>query len=155
MLMDFRVRLRRGLLFLAVVSFAQAFYIPGLYLVRMVGALQNQRADIFSGWSVKSYKEGEAIPLLVNKVFSDNTQLQYAYYDLPFVCPPTGSHHAGSSLLSGQTISLNLGEVLRGDRITQSDIELVMNKDSECNFLCTKTVTRQDVKRAREMVKNG
>ena len=92
---------------------------------------------------------------MVNKVYSDNTQLQYAYYDLPFVCPPTGVNHAGSSLLSGQTISLNLGEVLRGDRIAQSDIELVMGKDQECNFLCSKTVTRKDLKRAREMVKDG
>jgi transmembrane 9 superfamily protein 2/4 len=108
-----------------------------------------------TGWSIKSYKDGEAIPLLVNKVYSDNTQLQYAYYDLPFVCPPTGAHHAGSSLLSGQSISLNLGEVLRGDRITQSDIELVMGQDQECNFLCTRTVGRKDLKRARELVRDG
>jgi transmembrane 9 superfamily protein 2/4 len=91
----------------------------------------------------------------VNKVYSDNTQLQYAYYDLPFVCSPTGEHHAGSSLLSGQSISLNLGEVLRGDRITQSDIELVMGQDQECNFLCTRSVSRKDVKRARELVRDG
>lgn len=91
----------------------------------------------------------------MNKVYSDNTQLQYAYYDLPFVCPPIGVHHAGSSLLSGQSISLNLGEVLRGDRIMQSDIELAMGQDQECNFLCRKTVTRQDLSRAREMVKDG
>jgi transmembrane 9 superfamily protein 2/4 len=108
-----------------------------------------------SGWSIKSYKDNEAIPLLVNKVYSDNTQLQYAYYDLPFVCPPTGVKHAGSSLLSGQSISLNLGEVLRGDRITQSDVELVMGQDQECNFLCTQSVSRKDLKRAREMVKEG
>ncbi|KAH7355420.1 hypothetical protein BKA65DRAFT_239474 [Rhexocercosporidium sp. MPI-PUGE-AT-0058] len=132
---DFRLRLSRCLLFLMASSVSQAFYIPG--------------------WSIKSYKDNEAIPLLVNKVYSDNTQLQYAYYDLPFVCPPTGVNHAGSSLLSGQTISLNLGEVLRGDRIAQSDIELVMGKDQECNFLCSKTVTRKDLKRARELVKDG
>ncbi len=38
------------------------------------------------GWSIKSYKDNDPIPLYVNKVYSDNTQLQYAYYDLPFVC---------------------------------------------------------------------
>ncbi len=91
----------------------------------------------------------------MNKVYSDNTQLQYAYYDLPFVCPPSGRRHAGSSLLSGQSISLNLGEVLRGDRITISDIELVMGQDEECNFLCSRSVSRSDLKRAREMVKDG
>ncbi|CAL3963000.1 unnamed protein product [Diplocarpon coronariae] len=132
---DFRLRLGKFLLLLMTVPFSQAFYIPG--------------------WSIRSYKDNEAIPLLVNKVYSDHTQLQYAYYDLPFVCPPTGINHAGSSLLSGQTIPLNLGEVLRGDRIAQSDIELVMGKDQECNFLCSQTVTRKDLKRAREMVKEG
>lgn len=91
----------------------------------------------------------------MNKVYSDNTQLQYAYYDLPFACPPTGNHHAGSSLLSGETIPLNLGEVLRGDRITQSDIELVMGQDQVCNFLCTRTVSRSDLKHAKQMVKEG
>ncbi|KAA8571327.1 hypothetical protein EYC84_000647 [Monilinia fructicola] len=114
------MRIGSWLLFFLAISITDAFYIPG--------------------WSIKSYKDNEAIPLLVNKVYSDNTQLQYAYYDLPFVCPPTGVRHAGSSLLSGQSISLNLGEVLRGDRITQSDIELVMGKDQECNFLCSKTM---------------
>ncbi|KAI1142321.1 Nonaspanin [Hypoxylon sp. FL0543] len=117
-----------------VASQVHAFYIPG--------------------WSVKSYKENEHIPLLVNKVYSDNTQLQYAYYDLPFVCPPTGKSH-GPGLLSGQSISLNLGEVLRGDRIMTSDIDLTMGQDKECSFLCNQVVTRKDLKRAKELVKDG
>ncbi|OTA96149.1 hypothetical protein M434DRAFT_393236 [Hypoxylon sp. CO27-5] len=117
-----------------VASQVQAFYIPG--------------------WSVKSYKENEHIPLLVNKVYSDNTQLQYAYYDLPFVCPPTGKSH-GRGLFSGQSISLNLGEVLRGDRIMISDIDLTMGQDKECSFLCNQVVTRKDLKRAKELVKEG
>jgi transmembrane 9 superfamily protein 2/4 len=91
----------------------------------------------------------------VNKVYSDNTQLQYAYYDLPFVCPPTGVRHPGSALTSGQSISLNLGEVLRGDRIMTSDIELVMGQDQECNFLCTREVSQKDLKWARDLVKDG
>jgi len=57
--------------------------------------------------------------------------------------------------MSGQSISLNLGEVLRGDRIITSDIELVMGRDQECNFLCSKNVTRRDLRRARELVKDG
>ncbi|RFU23816.1 hypothetical protein B7463_g12522, partial [Scytalidium lignicola] len=132
---DFRISILKCFLFFLVVSYAEAFYIPG--------------------WSIKSYKEHEAIPLLVNKVYSDNTQLQYAYYDLPFVCPPTGVKHAGSSVFSGESIPLNLGEVLRGDRIMASDIELVMGEDQECHFLCSRTVTRKDLKRARELVRDG
>lgn len=103
---------------------------------------------------MKSYKENEHIPLLVNKVYSDNTQLQYAYYDLPFVCPPTGKSH-GPGLLSGQSISLNLGEVLRGDRIMTSDIDLTMGQDKECSFLCNQEITRKDLRRAKELVKEG
>jgi len=30
-----------------------------------------------------------------------------------------------------------------------------MGRDSECNFLCSQSVSRKDLKRAREMVKNG
>ncbi|KAK6202133.1 hypothetical protein LQW54_009002 [Pestalotiopsis sp. IQ-011] len=119
---------------LVLSSQAQAFYIPG--------------------WSIKSYRDDEQIPLLVNKVYSDNTQLQYAYYDMPFVCPPTGKHSAGG-LLSGQSISLNLGEVLRGDRIITSDIDLTVGQDSECNFLCNQEISRKDLNKAKELVKDG
>ncbi|KAG6031695.1 hypothetical protein E4U41_007476 [Claviceps citrina] len=124
-----------GLLSLVLVCSTHAFYIPG--------------------WSIKSYKAEQSIPLLVNKVFSDNTQLQYAYYDLPFVCPPTGKHKAGTGLLSGQSISLNLGEVLRGDRIMTSDIELAMTKDKPCAFLCSKALSGSDLGRTRELIRDG
>lgn len=92
---------------------------------------------------------------MVNKAYSDNTQLQYAYYDLPFVCPATGHHRPGAGLLSGQSISLNLGEILRGDRIAISDLELSMMKDTECNMLCNREVTRRDLKWARDLVRDG
>jgi transmembrane 9 superfamily member 2/4 len=107
------------------------------------------------GWSIRSYKESEPIPLLVNKVYSDNTQLQYAYNDLPFVCPPKGRHHVGEGLLSGQSIPLNLGEVLRGDRIVASDMELEMGSDAPCQVLCTREVSRDDVARAKELISEG
>lgn len=91
----------------------------------------------------------------MNKVYSDNTELQYAYYDLPFVCPATGQHKTSGGLLSGQSIPLNLGEVLRGDRIVTSDIELGMAHDKPCQVLCNKQVTREDLERARNMVEDG
>ncbi|KAK3710681.1 hypothetical protein LTR37_010100 [Vermiconidia calcicola] len=107
------------------------------------------------GWSIKSYSEGEAIPLFVNKVYSDNTQLQYAYSELPFVCPPSGRPRPGTGLISGSNIALNLGEVLRGDRIMVSDYELEMGKDEEMRYLCSQTVDRAGLKRAIDVVKNG
>lgn len=57
--------------------------------------------------------------------------------------------------MSGHSLSLNLGEVLRGDRIRKSDYELSMGKDEECRFLCTREVNRQDVKRARQLIGDG
>lgn len=92
---------------------------------------------------------------MVNKIFSDSTQLQYAYYDLPFVCPPTGESHGGSPFGSGQSVSLNLGEILRGDRIMTSDFELTMGKDVKCQSLCTHEIGRRDVKWAQQLISDG
>lgn len=91
---------------------------------------------------------------MVNKVYSDNTQLQYAYYDLPFVCPPTG-RRSGSGLLSGQSIPLNLGEVLRGDRIMISDVDLEVSNDVDCRFLCYQNVTRSELNQAKQLIDDG
>lgn len=147
-----------GLLSLLLLSSAEAFYIPGTMpraisvLLLLVSPFANGAA---AGWSIKSYREGDQVPLLVNKVYSDNTQLQYAYYDLPFVCSPTGQRKAGGGLLSGQSIPLNLGEVLRGDRIVASDMELAMGKDEPCNLLCNKELSRRDLRRTKEMIRDG
>lgn len=127
------MKFHQFLILSAAATCVSAFYIPG--------------------YSIKSYEDDEAIPLHVNKVYSDNTQLQYAYYDLPFVCPPTGKKHAG--LTSGRSVSLNLGEVLRGDRITTSDYDLVMGQDQECRYLCSHRTDRAGVKRAQQLVEDG
>ncbi|KAF2494110.1 endomembrane protein 70 [Lophium mytilinum] len=126
---------RRCALFCSFVALTQAFYIPG--------------------FSIKSYREGDTIPLFWNKVYSDNTELQYAYSELPFVCPPTGRTHTGSGLISGATLSLNLGEVLRGDRIMVSDYELVMGNDEEARYLCSHEIDRNGLKRAKEVIRDG
>lgn len=108
-----------------------------------------------TGYSIKSYRNDENIPLLVNKVYSDNTQLQYAYFDLPFVCPPTGNKNGGSPFASGHSVSLNLGEVMRGDRIMTSDFEINMGQDVECAYLCDRVVGRKDVKWAQQLIEEG
>ena len=91
---------------------------------------------------------------MVNKAYSDSTQLQYAYYELPFVCPPSDHPKSVGGLLSGGNVPLNLGEVLRGDRIRISDIELTMNKETECKALCTKELNANDLQRAKEMIRD-
>ena len=89
----------------------------------------------------------------MNKVYSDNTQLQYAFYDLPFVCAPTGQKHAGFT--SGKRVSLNLGEVLRGDRIVTSDYELGMGQDNDCRFLCNCKTDRKGIQWAIDLIDEG
>lgn len=106
-----------------------------------------------AGWSIRTYLEDQAIPLQVNKVYSDKSQLQYAHFDLPFVCAPSGKKHAGYP--SGKSVSLNLGEVLRGDRIMTSDYDLAMGQDQECQFLCTHRADRKAVSRARQLIEDG
>ncbi|KAK4543977.1 hypothetical protein LTR36_004751 [Oleoguttula mirabilis] len=133
---DYRIgRASCWALLLFGLQLAQAFYIPG--------------------WSIKSYNEGEPIPLFVNKVYSDNTQIQYAFSELPFVCPPSGRQRHGTGLISGSNVALNLGEVLRGDRIMVSDYELEMGKDDEAHYLCSQKVDRASLKKAIEVVKKG
>jgi len=74
---------------------------------------------------------------------------------LPFVCPPSGRQRQGTGLISGSNVALNLGEVLRGDRIMVSDYELEMGKDDEAHYLCSQKVDRAGLKKAVEVVKNG
>lgn len=91
----------------------------------------------------------------MNKIYSDNTQLQYAYFDLPFVCPPTGNRRRDSSRVSGQSLSLNLGEVLRGDRIKISDFDINMGQDIECAYLCDRVVDGHNIKWAQELIEEA
>jgi hypothetical protein len=53
------------------------------------------------------------VELFYNKIFSERTQLPFAYADLPFSC-------AVDSPVTHQRHGLNLGELFRGDRIVNS-----------------------------------
>ncbi|KAH3660099.1 hypothetical protein OGAPHI_007304 [Ogataea philodendri] len=96
-------------------------------------------------WERKYYKQGEKVELLVNTVESENTQLPYAYYKLPFVCPPTKD---------SRPVHLSLGEVLNGDRIWQSDYHLKFQEDEPCVRLCDRVIRTNGLKRADELIKN-
>ncbi|KAF9962169.1 hypothetical protein BGZ70_008122, partial [Mortierella alpina] len=112
-----------GLVHLPTTS--EAFYIPEL--------------------SPTVYRDGERLPLYVNKIFSEKSPLDYSYATLPFVCaPPKDAKKAW----------LNLGEVLRGDRISSSNYELIVGKDEKCKTLCTKTVAAEDVSLAKDFIAN-
>ncbi|KAG0372691.1 Transmembrane 9 super member 4 [Mortierella sp. AD032] len=106
-------------------STASAFYIPGI--------------------SPTVFHNGDRVPLYVNKIFSEKSPLPFAYADLPFVCePPKDAKRAW----------LNLGEVLRGDRILTSNYELVVGKDIKCQTLCVKRVSAEDAALAASYIAN-
>ena len=99
------------------------------------------------------YRVGDAVPLWLNKVSSERTHLPYAYSELPGVCKPT----------KAQTVSLNLGEILRGarwgvlvlivgDRISNSDYELRMGEDVECAHLCDVSLDQASAKLIYELI---
>ncbi|KAJ4358116.1 uncharacterized protein N0V89_002695 [Didymosphaeria variabile] len=109
--------------------------------------------QLLLGVTFRSYQDGETVPLLVNKVYSEESELQYAYTELPFACPPTGRVRAGR-FSSGASISLNLGEVLRGDRITVSDYRLALGRDEEAKYLCSKEIDAAAIQKTRLLIQN-
>lgn len=123
-------------------------------LLSLALLLQAVSGFYIPGWSQRSYKDGEPIPLSTNKLTSDNTQLPFAYHEQGFVCRahPGGF---GSTFGSSRAIALNLGEVLRGDRIEVSDYELRMGQDEPCKTLCKRDVNAADLALAYEMIKDG
>lgn len=98
------------------------------------------------GLSPKYYKIGEPVDLLVNKAESDHTQLPYAYYDLRFVCP---------RLKGKKALHLSLGEILRGDRIYESDYKLNFGIDNHCTRLCDFKAKEAQLKFADQLIKSG
>ncbi|KAF3907638.1 hypothetical protein AA313_de0205611 [Arthrobotrys entomopaga] len=113
-------------LLLLWLSAAHAFYIPG--------------------WSERGHSEGERIPLQFNKLTSDATELPYSYSGLPFICKP--KHGA-------KNVGLNLGEVLRGDKIVESDYELTMGKMETCKHLCDVEIGRDEVLEAQRLIRHN
>ena len=117
-----------------LVPAASAFYIPGI--------------------SPHAFKPSEPVPVYTNKVFSGYSELPYAYSELPFVCRHT-EHDWASRVKADQHLALNLGELLRGDRIVLSNYEVLMGKESVCKTLCEVELDAAAVERAREMVMVG
>eukprot|EP00966_Prymnesium_polylepis_P306423 7080727-Prymnesium_polylepis.1 len=87
------------------------------------------------GVAPRDYQPGERVDLKVNKLTSTKTQLPYEYYALPFCQPDTV-----------ENVAENLGEVLRGDRIMNSNYDLKMGVEETCKILCRKELTSPEIK---------
>jgi transmembrane 9 superfamily protein 2/4 len=85
------------LAFAALFCYSHAYYLPGVAPV--------------------NFDQGEAVSLKVNKLTSVHTQLPYKYYSLPWdkSCVP-------DPIVDNAE---NLGEILRGDRIENSNYMVI------------------------------
>jgi len=98
-------------------------------------SLSSASAFYLPGVAPREYKDGELVELKVNKLTSTVTQLPYEYYSLPFCQPAVMA-----------TVAENLGEVLRGDKIMNSDYVLKMGVEESCKILCRKKLSLDEAK---------
>ncbi|CAI4060604.1 hypothetical protein SKDZ_05G2130 [Saccharomyces kudriavzevii ZP591] len=101
----------------------------------------------YDGWITPNfYKKNDFLELIVNKVESDLTQLPYAYYDLPFTCPPT---------MHKKPLHLSLNEIIRGDRKWESDYKLRFGEDNACETLCARKTDKKGMQTLDKLVREG
>jgi transmembrane 9 superfamily protein 2/4 len=102
---------------------ARPFYLPGVAPVE--------------------FKQGDDIPLFVNKLTSVKTQIPFHYYDLPF-CKPD---EVGS-------VPHNMGQVLGGSSINTSPYELKFGEPKTCQVLCKKHYDAEMAEHFSTMIDN-
>ncbi|XLR28740.1 hypothetical protein S83_056640 [Arachis hypogaea] len=93
------------------------------------------------GVAPQDFQKGDQLQVKVNKLTSTKTQLPYTYYSLPY-CKP------GKILDSAE----NLGEVLRGDRIENSQYVFKMREPQMCNIVCKLKLDAQSAKEFKEKI---
>ncbi|KAG2228934.1 hypothetical protein INT48_001509 [Thamnidium elegans] len=97
-------------------------------------------------WShlVFAYKQGDAVPIYYNKIFSLKNQLTYSYQSLSFICSAQQDARKKSLLVFDQDF--------RGDRLIQSDYKLNFLENQECKLLCKKTWQIEDAIKVEELI---
>lgn len=92
-----------------VVGFTVLFV---LFLVAAsVVSIYREGAFLVPGLAPASFKEGQPVPLFVNKVTSAKAPIPFRYHDLPVCTPPEGELESRNS---------NLGDIITGSRIETS-----------------------------------
>lgn len=113
---------------LATMPIADAFYLPGI--------------------AMREYAPGDTVEVLANRLTSPSSSLPYSYYSLPF-CKP-------SDALKSK--SVNLGQLLVGERAFQTPFKIEMNQNTKCATLCTVSIPSLDakeIKRLRDRIKEN
>ncbi|XP_063968455.1 transmembrane 9 superfamily member 4-like [Lytechinus pictus] len=113
-----------AVLVLVAASMADAFYVPGVAPVE--------------------FTKGQDVAIKGVKLTSTKTQLPYEYYSVK-LCPPV----AGNIVHESE----NLGEVLRGDRIVNTNYMVKMKTDHSCLVLCEVEFDKKELKTLVDRIK--
>jgi transmembrane 9 superfamily protein 2/4 len=115
-------------------------------LLCLLGAAAN--AFYIPGVAPQEFSAGDDVEVKAVKLTSIRNPLPYEYYFLPFCRPEKLVKRAE-----------NLGEVLRGDRITNTPYKLRMKEDVLCAILCSdkganhKNIDKTQVTRLQKFIK--
>ncbi|KAI8872688.1 hypothetical protein GQ42DRAFT_119018 [Ramicandelaber brevisporus] len=97
-------------------------------------------------YSLHEFHDNDRVEVLANKAFSDLAPLPYSLESLEALCPvPAKSDH----------LWLNLGEVLRGDRIVDSGYQFEFGHNDECRVLCKREVTSEAGEVMKQLIQRG
>lgn len=99
-------------------------------LVWCLALLQGSRGFYVPGVAPTDFNEGDKIEVRAVKMTSSQTQLPFEYYSLDFCKDKNVVTY----------YSENLGQILRGERIVNTPYNIRMNKNTECEVLCTDKV---------------
>ncbi|CBY37016.1 unnamed protein product, partial [Oikopleura dioica] len=112
----------RARILLYLAGLSNGFYVPGVAPI--------------------DFRRSEKVEIRAVKMTSSKTQLPYEYYTLPFCLPIEGVNYQ----------SLNLGEVLRGDRIVNTAYEVKMDEKVNCKVMCTSELKQGDAEKIMQRV---
>lgn len=111
----------------------------------VVSQLSRSRGFYIPGVAPTEYHQHERLEIKAVKMTSVKTQLPYEYYTLPFCNPPDDIHYK----------SLNLGEVLRGDRIVNTPYVLHVLQEVSCTVLCEKELSEKETNLFIQRIRDG
>lgn len=129
---------------------------PGAVLASLLAfSVSPASAFYFPGTAPTSYKQGDVVPLYVNRLTPSDSQvdpklhsvISFDYYDAPFhFCQPKDGP---------RPVRESLGSILFGDRIQTSPFELLLGKNESCKALCEATYEPQDAQFVNTRIYDG
>lgn len=100
----------------------------GLFILLCLALILQPTVNFYiPGVAPLDFTKGEEVEVKAVKMTSTKTQLPYDYYDVAVHCKPLNGTKYKSE---------NLGEILRGDRIVNTNFKVAMDTNVPCRTLC-------------------